>query len=128
MKIKIVEYKGYLITECLLKTEEILNDESIKPPLGTLIGTTVIDTKNNLGMSKEAWKIIKKLKISGDDIGDIATFKRNDLDCIYWLGSVNRAIKIDYAELPSNGAIDIKFTEIPNDINPEIIPKLSWIK
>jgi len=122
---KITTYRGFIVTEPFVD-----NDDNLVLPDGhNIIGTMVIDTENNLGMSSEAWEIIKKMERSGDDIGDFNAYHRDDnKDCVSWLGGPRKVVS-PLSDLPYCGVPDdLKFIEIPDETNPEIIENyLGWI-
>ena len=116
IKVKVVEYNGELIIETL-KPEQ---DENFTPSGNGRIGCVLINTGKYLGMSREAWNLIKTFHVSGDCIGDVMTWRCNDgRECFGWIGSVGRRIGPD-AELSRDGAVDINFIEIPNELSPNV--------
>jgi len=117
IKVKIVEYKGDIIIETL-KPEKDSNFIPVTEP--GRVGSTLIDTEKFLGISIEAWDIIKNFKQSGDDIGEVMTWKLNDGKYRFgWLGGLNRRIG-PLADTSISGIIDIKFIRIQNILNPKI--------
>lgn len=111
MKVKITEYKNVLIIETL---EPEKDDNFIPVTEKGKIGSVLINTKEHLGISKEALKFMKGLKSSTDDIGEIDSWKTKDgKDCFGWIGPLSRLVG-SKAELSNRGFQDIDFIEIPN--------------
>ena len=118
MKVKVTELNGQVIIETLIKEKDA---DFIPVTEQGKIGSVMINTGKHLGMSKEALSFIKKLKVTGDDIGDVDGFIAGDNKHVFgWLGSLNRAVGPD-ATLPNNGFQDIDFIEIPNETSQWII-------
>ena len=114
MKVKITEYKGLVVIETLKPEEDAEFIPVTKPGQ---IGSTLINTGKNLGISKEALAIMKGFHVSRDDIGEVDAWKAGDKDCFGWLGAMDRIIGPD-AELPNNGWGGIAFIDIPNETSP----------
>lgn len=86
MKVKITEFEGNVVIEVLDKN---IGKDFI--PFGNgQVGCTLKNTKKHLGMSKKAWNIINYMKISNDDIGEVMTYKINNIHCFAWLGPCGR--------------------------------------
>lgn len=116
LKVKIVEYNGDIIIETL-KPEKDDNFHPVTEP--GKVGSVLINTGKFLGISEQAWKIIKGFKRSGDDIGEVMAWKSGKGDCFGWLGPLGRRIGPD-AEVDRGGIKDIEFVKIQNVLNPEI--------
>jgi len=123
MKVKVTEFAGNVVIEVLDKDV----GEDFIPAGNGKIGCTLKNTGKHLGMSKEAWNIIKAMKISADDIGEVMTWNINNIHCFAWLGSWSRVVKPD-SELANTGAYDIDFIEIPNETSPHIAHRLRSIQ
>jgi hypothetical protein len=116
MKVKVTEYKGFLVINTI-KPEKDNNFIPVTEP--GRIGSTIIETSKHLGMSKEAFAFLKKLRVSKDDVGDVDAWKTVDgTSCFSWMGPLKRLVGPD-AELSSSGAADIDYIEIPNDETDE---------
>lgn len=116
IKVKVVEYNGDVIIETL-KPEKDDNFIPVTEP--GKVGSVLLNTGKFLGVSKEAWRIIKGFKKSGDAIGEVMAWKAGDKDCFGWLGPLGLRIGPD-AEVDRDGIQDIDFIEIPNELNPKI--------
>lgn len=118
LKVKVTAHENYLIIETLDKKE----DKNFIPVGGTRIGCVLIETDKYLGMSKEAKTLLKTMKKSYDDIGDISTWTTNDnKDCFSWLGGIKRLVDMNTAEGDNQGIIDIKHITIENIVPQEAI-------
>ena len=118
MKVKVTEYKNILIIETL-KPEK---DKNFMPvtELGK-VGSVLMDTEKHLGISEEALAFMRKLQVSGDDIGEVDAWQTTDgRGCFGWLGSLNRFVSPD-ATLSNSGFGNIKFITIPNESNKQAI-------
>lgn len=112
MKVKVTEYKNTLIIETLKREKD---DDFIPVTEPGKVGSVVINTGKHLGISKEALKFMKGLKVSHDDIGEVDAWKTDDgRSCFAWLGGLKRSFGPD-AELSNTGFQDIDFIEIPNE-------------
>ena len=115
LKVRITSHKNHLIIETL-KPEE---DKNFIPVGGSRIGCVLIETDKYLGMSKEAFDLLKTIKRSGDDIGDVSAWRTTDnRDCIAWLGNVKRLVNMESAEGDNGGIADIAYVTIDN-VSPE---------
>lgn len=86
------------------------------PAGGGKIGCVVGDTKNLLGVSKEAARLLKSVRRGQDAIGDVMWFKANDgLDYFGWLGSNLRLVDPDDAEADRDFQI-LEYVTIPNRV------------
>lgn len=118
LKVKVTAHENYLIIETLDEKE----DENFIPVGGSRVGSVLIETDKYLGMSKEAKILLKTLKKSGDDIGEISTWTTNDnKDCFSWLGGFKRLVNMNTAEGDSKGIVDIKHVTIENVVPQEAI-------
>ena len=116
LKVKVTAYKQNLIIETIDEKE----DENFFPVGGTRIGCTLIETDNLLGMSDEAVELLKTLKKSHDDIGDICAWKTDDnKNCFGWIGGFKKIVNIETAEGDNSGIADIKHVTIENDVPQE---------
>ena len=116
LKVKVTAHENYIIIETLDEKE----DNNFVPVGGSRIGCVLIETDNYLGMSKEAVELLKTIKPSYDDIGDVSTWKTNDnKDCFAWIGGFKRLVDIDTAEGDKNGIVDVKHITIENIVPEE---------
>jgi hypothetical protein len=112
IKVKVTCHEGYLVIETVDPTQ----DDNFYPSGGVRIGCVVIDTEKYLGMSNEAFELLKTMKLSGDDIGDISTFQSAKGDCFSWLGPVKRLADVSQSESSRDGISDIKYIPIENKV------------
>lgn len=113
---KVTAYKEHLIIDTVKpeKTENFI-------PVGNgRIGCVLINTDKLLGMSKEAFSLMKKLKVNGDAIGDISTWKTTDeRNCFSWVGGLKRLVDVKNCECSRDGIIDIEHIIIENEVPEE---------
>jgi hypothetical protein len=118
LKVKVVAYKDFLIIVAVKPKA----DPYFVPQGGTRIGCVLIETDKYLGMSQDAFKLLKTMKKSGDDIGDVSTWKTDKgKHCFAWIGGIKRLVNVPKSETDNKGIIDIDFIEIPNDIPPDAL-------
>jgi len=118
LRVKVTAHKHYL----LIETIDGKKDKNFVPFGGGQIGCVLIETDNLLGMSKEAAELLKTLKKSGDDIGDVSTWKTgNSKNCFAWIGNLKRIIDMTEAEGDNKGIVDIEHVTIENDVPPEAL-------
>ena len=116
LKVKVVEYHGEIIIETLKPDKDEYFIPVTEPGH---VGSVLTNTGRFLGMSKEAWALIKSLKKSHDDLGEVTAWKAGDKDCFGWLGPIGRRVGPE-ATVDRGGIQDIDFVTIPNILNPEI--------
>ncbi|MCK5613623.1 hypothetical protein KAR91_67780 [Candidatus Pacearchaeota archaeon] len=117
VKVKVVAYESHIIIETVKPDA----DENFVPFGGSNIGCVLMDTKKYLGISKEAWKLMKKIKKGGGDIGDVALWKSDKKgDCFSWLGGTHKLINTSDNQIESSrdGIVDIAHITIPNNVPP----------
>jgi hypothetical protein len=111
--VKITEHKNYLIFD---SDPEVKNEDWV-PYGGSKIGCVIINTGTHLGISPQAAEILKQVKRSRDDIGEVDAWKTEDgRDCFAWLGPckhIKYADNLDGSRCYSFG--EIKYVSIPNE-------------
>ncbi len=118
LKVKVTSYNNHVIIETINDKE----DKNFIPISKGRVGNVLIQTDKYLGMSKEAETLIKTIKRSHDDIGDVSTWKTNDNKyCFSWLGGLKKIVDINKSETDKSGIINIPYIPIPNDIPKEAI-------
>jgi hypothetical protein len=118
LKVKVTAYEQNLIIEVIDGKE----DKNFIPIGEGRIGCVLIETDTCLGMSKEAFELLKTIKKSHDDIGDVTAWKTDDdKNCFGWLGGFKKIINMEKAEGDSSGIADIKHVTIENDVPQEAI-------
>lgn len=95
-KVKITAYKDRLIIEAI----DPENPHDRWTPNGPgKIGSVIGDTKTNLGISNQAYALLKRIRRSRDDIGDIDWFACDDGTYAFaWLGSFKKIVDPKEAE------------------------------
>lgn len=123
LKVKVTSHGDYVIIEPLQFEEE----KDIFYPCGNgRVGNVLIGTEKHLGMSEEAVELLKKIKKSHDDIGDVQTWKSdNKGDCFGWIGGIFGLFNVTKAEGDRDGIIDIAHVTIPNDVPEEAIEAIN---
>ena len=122
LKVQITAHEQNLIIETLNEKE----DKNFIPVGPNRLGSVLIETDKFLGMSKEAADLLKTIKKSHDDIGDICVWKTNDnKDCFSWLGGFKKIIDVTIAEGDSSGIADIRYVTIKNIVPPEALKVLT---
>ena len=88
MRTKVFAYKGVIGIESSVDAEGLLNKPLESGQLGFVLNSKCVD------ISKEALELLKKVKPSGDDIGDVDIFKADDNRIIFcWLGRNKKEFK-----------------------------------
>lgn len=118
LKVKVTAYEQNLIIETIDGKE----DKNFIPVGGSRFGSVLIETDELLGMSKEAVELLKTIKKSHDDIGDVSMWETNDNKyCFGWIGGFKKIIDMTKAEGDKTGFIDIKHVTIENHVPKEAI-------
>ena len=117
LKAKVTAHGDYIIIEPL----QFEKDESFIPVGNGQVGTTIINTAEFLGMSEEAVANLKRIKKSGDDIGDISTWKSGEKGCFAWIGGLYGLFDVTKVSGDNEGIIDIDHVTIPNDVPEEAL-------
>lgn len=115
MHAHVTAYKNLLVIE-LLATASIPNEVTTSLDNPSCIGQVIHDTAKNLGVSAEALELLKQVKRSNDDMGDVDWFSTSDGKASFgWLGgryAIKSPTEIDGSS--SYGIFD--FVTIPNDV------------
>lgn len=115
IKVEVTSHDGYLIVNAV----NPIKDENFIPAGGSNLGCILRGTDNLLGMSKEAFDLLKTIKPSGDDIGDVMAWEAGDKHCFGWLGGIKALFDIRDGGVSSSrdGILEtLKFVEIPNKV------------
>lgn len=92
LKVKVLAYNGKLLFVPNKPYEDIEKGWTPVDDKG-IIGSSIIDSEKNVGISKEALEIMETIKSGGDAIGDIDWYKANDGTYIFsWLCALYRII------------------------------------
>lgn len=124
MKVKITEYKGFLVIEPIEPEKDI--DNEWWPTGQGRIGCVVGNSKKNLGVSKEALAVMKGVRKNWDSIGDLGWWKCDDgTHAFSWFGSIHRIIDPKDAEAARDFRIfENECSIIPNEPPQEAKDKL----
>ena len=118
IRVKVTSYKDNLIIETIKPDE----DKNFVPVGNGRLGCVLIDTKELLGMSEEAVKLMKTLPRNNDAIGDVSTWKTTEgQHCFAWFGNLKRLVDVKKCESDRDGIIDIDHITIPNEPPKEAI-------
>ena len=112
IKVKVTSHEGFLVIETIKPKE----DKNFIPVGGSRIGSVLVNTGKYLGMSNEAFALMKTIKKSGDDIGDVDTWESDRGQCIAWMGPLKRLVEVSNSESSRTGIIDIKYIPIENKV------------
>ena len=133
MKVKIVAYKSHLVVVPTNPEQGIGKTDGWYPTGDGRLGCVVTDTKNRLGVSEEAFDLMKTIKRNHDAIGDISWWECDDgTHAFAYFGSIHRVINPESAE----GDRDFRVTPslrnacaiIPNDVPEEAKVLLDSLK
>lgn len=126
MKVRVVAYKDRLVIVPENPTEGITteHDKMWWPtggPQGHLLGCVLGNTKEQLGVSEEAFELMKQVRRNRDAVGDISWWEGNDgLYFFSWWGPIHRIINVDTAEGDRDFKVTPSFrkacTIIPNEV------------
>lgn len=111
IQVRVMAYKKYII----IQTVDPRETPGFKPINEQRVGNVVLDTKNCLGMSMQAWKLMKTIRKGWDDIGDVMAFiPDSGSHCFGWLGGFNKILHTERAEFPNDGYDEIEFRVLAN--------------
>lgn len=98
LKARVVAYKDFLVIECLANaSEKDVCTLSIDNP--SCIGQVIHNTKEHLGISKEALEHLRRIKRSNDTIGEVDYFEASDKTWHFaWLGGPKALVDTKTAE------------------------------
>lgn len=117
VKVEVTCHENFLV----INTIDPTHDENFVPAGNGRIGCVLMDAEKHLGMSDEAFKLLKTMKVGTDAIGDVATFESNKGQCFSWLGHPQRLVDMSDEEICSSreGIIDLKYVPIENKVPVE---------
>lgn len=123
MKVKVIAYQGKIVVIPSNPAEGV--GDNWYPTSNDRLGCVVMDTKSNLGVSKEAFELMRGVKRNYDAIGDIGWWLCDDKTWAFsWFGPIFRVIDPDTAEGDRDFRVTAKHwancTEIPNDVPDEV--------
>ena len=121
--VEVTAYKGYLILRAVMEDPSMKTDEWVPYDGANTIGCVVLNSKKNVGISDEALKLLRMVKKSRDDIGDVDWWKCNNGPCAFsWLGGWKAVKRADDGNLEGSRnyrVFDGEFQSIPNNIDLE---------
>jgi hypothetical protein len=125
LKVRVVAYEGLIIIEPIEPEKNVGKDFGWIPMGQTRIGSVLCDTKKYLGISKEAFELMKKIQVGRDCIGDLDWFACNDGTTAFsWYGPIYRVINPETA-IAARGFVTDKLLEtctlISNDVPAEAV-------
>ena len=118
---RILAHRGILITVVDPAAE---GNEDWLPSGNGRIGCIIMDTKNNLGISEEAFGLLKTIDHGFDSLGDVMWFEADGNKRVFgWMGQPDRLMKPENVE----GDRDFHVTDdhwnhcikVPNDVPEE---------
>lgn len=125
MKVRVVAYKGKIVIVPTEPEKDIGsdgNDDGYWYPTGQgRIGCVLLDTKTRLGVSEEAFALMREIPRNHDAIGDISWWEADTDTYVFgWCGSIHRVIDPKTAEAARDclvtDALRPHFQVIPNDV------------
>jgi hypothetical protein len=111
---KVTAHKGILVIT-LVATKSIPNECHLSLDNPGCIGQVIMDTKRHLGVSKQAMALLKTVRRSHDDIGDVDWFKTGNKYAFGWLGGMHVLKNPKTIEGSSQYEIG-DYVEIANDV------------
>lgn len=112
----VTAYKGRLVMELLAK---ISIEGAVATSLDTPgnMGQVIMNTKEHLGVSKEALELLKTVKPGRDSMGDIDWFATSDGNHAFsWLGGPYNIAKPSDIEGSRSYVVPDHFVEIENNV------------
>jgi hypothetical protein len=124
LKVEVVAYKGLLVIIPKDPEKNVGKNFGWYPLGQTRIGSVLVDTKKLLGVSRQAFELMKKIEVGRDCIGDIDWWRCDDGTYAFaWFGPIYRVIDPESA-IAARGffvteALLEMCTIIPNDVPAE---------
>lgn len=122
MKVKIVAYMGRLVMVPIEPHENIGNGwfptGSRIPGGGLKLGCVLMDTGRRLGVSSEAFELMRKVRRSPNSLGDLSWWPCQDnTHAFSWFGSIHRVINPEIAEATEDFRVNPhRCIVIPNEV------------
>lgn len=119
MKVRVVAYKGKIVIVPIDPEKGV--EDGWYPTGRGRIGCVVLDTKKTLGVSEEAFELMRKVQRNRDAIGDISWWECDDgTHAFSWCGSIHRVISPEDAEGDRDFHVHNRLwaacTKIPNEV------------
>jgi hypothetical protein len=119
VKVKVTEYKGYIVIETVNPTEK---HKDFLPAGGSNLGCILSHcSKDNLGISKEGFELLGKVRRGRDDLGEIDIFGAQGANVIFgWLGGAYKIANPKDSECTGSNSYDASllkgnYSEIENE-------------
>ncbi|NEX63121.1 hypothetical protein [Noviherbaspirillum galbum] len=117
MHAEITAHRGRLIMTLLadhsIPGEVITSQDDPRFP-----GQVIIDTSRQLGISKEALQLLRKLNPGSEDVGDLNWFLVDDKPMFFWRGGRYAVFSPDYCSVGKDFGVR-GHVEIPNRVPAE---------
>lgn len=112
----VTAYKGKLVIE-LLAQKSIANEVTTSLDTPGVFGQVIENTKEHLGVSKEAIELLKQVKKGYDSIGDVDWFKVDNGNYAFgWIGGPYAIVDPMKAEGSSTYIVPNDYIEIENNV------------
>jgi hypothetical protein len=126
LKVRVVAYEGLIIIEPKDPENNVGKDFGWIPMGQTRIGSVLCDTKKRLGVSHQAFELMRKIQVGRDCIGDIDWFACDDGTYAFsWFGPIYRVINLETSIAARSFHIIDKLLEtctlISNDVPAEAV-------
>ena len=114
MDARITAYKGQIICELLATASSATVTTTLDNP--GVFGQVIVDSKNNVGISKEAHDLLKTIKRGRDDLGELDWFKTSDnAHAFAWIGGPYTIVNPTTCESSSSYVANDDYTLIENE-------------
>lgn len=117
MRTQVFTYNGWIGIKSDIKAEGLLNDPMKSGQLGFVVDANFVD------ISPEVLELLKKIKTSNDDIGDVDIFKseRSSKIIFCWLGGPLKMFKPELVTGSNNYDASLITETKEIEIDPEFI-------
>jgi len=110
MRTTVFAYKGIVGIKSDVKAEGLLNDPLKPGQLGFVVKADCVDIQS------EALELLKQVKKSSDDIGEVDVFRSDNGLCFSWLGGPLKAFKP--ADITGSNSYDASELKANADVKP----------
>jgi len=112
----VTAYKGRIVME-LLATKSIAGEVATSLDSPSSFGQVIMNTKEHLGVSKEALELLKTVKRGNDSLGGIDWFKTSDGNHAFsWMGGPYQITTPQDADASRSYVVSDHFVEIENTV------------
>lgn len=124
LKVEVVAYKGLIVVIPNEPEKNVGKDFGWIPMGQTRLGSVLCDTNKYLGVSRQAFELMKRIKVGRDCIGDIDWWACDDgTHAFAWWGPIYRVINPETAVAARNFRVTDRLLEtctlIANDVPAE---------